>query len=279
MRRLALGLVLLCGLLVATGGPAGAVPPAVSVTVLSFNMHTGIGADGVLDLGRTAAAIRDSGADIVGLQEVDVHWAARSDFRDQARDLADALDMRVFFAPIYDLPPATDGAPRRRYGVAILSRHPVRHTENHWITRLSTQDQNPAPAPAPGFAEAVVLVRGVPVHVYSTHLDYRPDPAVRELQVADTLEILGQDGPRANQVLLGDFNAEPSAPELGPLWTAVVDAGDAGPTYPADAPAKRIDYVAVSPGIHVTHTEVLDTPASDHRPVLAELSIRRWPAP
>jgi endonuclease/exonuclease/phosphatase family metal-dependent hydrolase len=270
-------LFVLIGLLTSTGGAATAsaapVRPA-TLTVLSFNMHTGIGADGVLDLDRTADVIRDSRADVVGLQEVDVHWADRSDFRDQARDLARALRMRVFFAPIYDLPPLTDGAPRRKYGVAILSRFPVLHTENHWITRLSTQDENPVPAPMPGFAEAVVLVRGVPVHVYSTHLDYRPDPAVRELQVADTLEILADDPRGARQVLLGDFNAEPAAPELAPLWTAVRDAGDAGPTYPADVPVKKIDFVTVSPNVRVVDTEVIGSLASDHRPVLAELRVR-----
>jgi endonuclease/exonuclease/phosphatase family metal-dependent hydrolase len=74
-------------------------------------------------------------------------------------------------------------------------------------------------------------------------------------------------------VLLGDFNAEPAAPELSPLWTKLDDAGDAGPTYPADLPAKRIDYVTVSRGTPVTHTEVIDSTASDHRPVLAELSV------
>jgi len=36
-----------------------------------------------------------------------VHRDARSDWRDEARDLADALDMRVFFALIYSLDPPT----------------------------------------------------------------------------------------------------------------------------------------------------------------------------
>ncbi|GAA4951635.1 hypothetical protein GCM10023238_17450 [Streptomyces heliomycini] len=36
---------------------------------------------------------------MIGLQEVDVHWGARSDFADEARALAGKLDMRVFFAP------------------------------------------------------------------------------------------------------------------------------------------------------------------------------------
>jgi endonuclease/exonuclease/phosphatase family metal-dependent hydrolase len=183
------------------------------------------------------------------------------------------LAMRVFFAPIYDLDPLTPGTPRRQYGVAVLSRFPLSHTENHEITRLSTQDPNSVPAPAPGFAEAVVLVRGVPVHVYSTHLDYRSDPAVREMQVADTLRIMSAD--RGPQVLLGDFNAPHEAPELTPLWTALTDAAPAGGTYPAAAPTKRIDFVAVSDRVRVRSATVPETLASDHRPVLAELSVRR----
>jgi endonuclease/exonuclease/phosphatase family metal-dependent hydrolase len=271
MRRVGVLLLAMLSFLLAT--PASAAPPPVTLRVLSYNIHTGIGADGALDLARTADAIRATGADVVALQEVDVHWDARSDFRDQAHDLADMLRMRVFFAPIYDLDPLTPGAPRRQYGVAVLSRFPVLHTENHEITRLSTQDSNPVPAPAPGFAEAVVLVRGVPVHVYSTHLDYRPDPAVRAMQVADTLRIMSDD--RGPQVLLGDFNAPHEAPELAPLWTVLTDAAPDGDTYPAQAPTKRIDFVTVSEGVRVRSARVPETLASDHRPVLAELSVRR----
>lgn len=278
MRRIPLLLAALLTLSL-LGAPAFAAPGQdVALRVMNYNIHTGIGSDGALDLARTAAVIRDSRADVVGLEEVDVHWDARSDFRDEARDLARTLHMRVFFAPIYDLPPPTEGAPRRQYGVAVLSRYPILRAENHWITRLSTQDPNPVPAPAPGFAEAVVLAHGVPVHVYATHLDFRPDPAVREMQVADTLRIMAEDPRGARQVLLGDFNAEPAAPELAPLWTYLADAwtsAEPGLTYPADVPAKRIDYVTVSAGIRAHDASVVDTLASDHRPVVAELTVRR----
>ncbi|HEU5474432.1 MAG TPA: endonuclease/exonuclease/phosphatase family protein [Actinophytocola sp.] len=273
-RRIALLLLTSC--LVLTGTGAAQARPFASIRVLTFNMHTGIGEDGRLDLARTAAAIRDSGADVVGLQEVDVHWAARSEFRDQAAELAALLGMRVFFAPIYDLPPLTEGAPARRYGVAVLSRFPILHTENHLITRLSTQDPEPVPLPMPGFAEAVVLARGVPVHVYVTHLDFRPDPAVRAAQVADTVRILAGDRRGARQVLLGDFNAEPAAPELTPLFAAVRDTwsgADPGLTYPAGTPVKRIDYVTATPNLRARDRAVIDTGASDHRAVRVTLRI------
>jgi len=253
--------------------PASAAPPdagPVSLRVLSYNIRTGIGSDGALDLERTADAILAARVDVVALQEVDVHWSDRSRFRDQARALARLLAMRVFFAPIYDLDPLAPGEPRRQYGVAIMSRLPLVRTENHEITRLSTVESDSVPRQAPGFAEAVVLVRGVAVHVYSTHLDYRPDPAVRVAQVADMLRIMG-DGPN---LLLGDFNAPPEAPELAPLWGELT-AAPTGCTFPSDVPVTRIDYVTVSSGVRVRQATVPPTLASDHRPVLAEVLVPR----
>ncbi|MEZ7154212.1 endonuclease/exonuclease/phosphatase family protein [Streptomyces althioticus] len=254
--------------------PSGSRAPAVPLRVATYNIHAGAGEDQVFDLDRTAAALRDLRADVIGLQEVDVHWGERSDFTDEARALAEKLRMRVFFAPIYDLDPASEGGERRQYGVAVLSRHPVLHAENHEITRLSTQTPDPVPAPAPGFAEIVIRVKGVRTHVYSTHLDYRADPSIRAAQVDDMLGILADD--RGPSVLVGDFNAETSAPELAPLWHTLRDAApDAGLTYPAIAPQKRIDLITVSDGVTVTGARTHVTDASDHRPVVADLRLPR----
>ncbi|WP_428953673.1 endonuclease/exonuclease/phosphatase family protein [Streptomyces sp. cg35] len=260
----------------AAAGPHGAVP----LRIATYNIHAGAGMDNVFDLDRQAAALRSLHADVIGLQEVDVHWGTRSQGRDVARELAERLGMQVSFAPIYSLDPDPAGGPRREFGVAVLSRYPIRAAANHEITRLSTQDPNPVPAPAPGFGEVTLKVRGVPVQVFVTHLDYRADPAVRVAQVADTRRIMAAERgsvPGARQVLLGDFNAAPSAPELGPLWQELRDAGPAnGGTYPADAPVNRIDYVAVGEGIRVRSVSVPgEAAASDHRPVVADLSMPR----
>lgn len=253
-------------------------PPARTLTVMSYNIHAGAGADNVYSLDRIAEVIRSSGADVVALQEVDRHWGARSNFEDTAAILGAKLGMSNFVAPIYSFDPLTPDAPRREYGVGILSRYPILSATNHPLTRLSTQDANPVPAPAPGFAEAVINVRGVHVHVYSTHLDYRGDPTVRRLQVADTLAVLGADsGPK---ILMGDMNAVPSAPELAPLRAAYVDVWDAvgdgrGATFPTDPATKRIDQILVSPEVTAVSAAVLQTQASDHLPVVATVTVRR----
>ncbi|MEW2065256.1 endonuclease/exonuclease/phosphatase family protein [Streptomyces sp. NPDC007002] len=254
--------------------PAGETSGGLPLRVATYNIHAGAGMDGVFDLDRQTAELRELNADVMGLQEVDRHWGSRSEWRDLAGELARRLRMHVSFAPIYSLDPAQPGGPRAEYGVAVLSRHRIVGAENHEITRLSTQDPNPVPAPAPGFGEVVVRVRGLPVHVYVTHLDYRPDPAVRVAQVADTRRIMAED--RGPKILLGDFNAEPDAPELAPLWRELADADPGAPTFPARNPVKRIDFVAVSKErTAVRRAWVPDSLASDHRAVVADLLLRR----
>ncbi|MET9915745.1 endonuclease/exonuclease/phosphatase family protein [Streptomyces sp. NPDC006435] len=293
LRRRTVGVLVAAGLSGAVPAPPASAAetaagrgPAVPLRVVTYNIHAGADADGVFDPARQAAELRALDADVIGLQEVDSHWGTRSEWRDLAAELAERLDMRVSFAPIYSLDPQDPGAPRREFGVAVLSRYRVVGAENHEITRLSTQDPDPVPAPAPGFGEVVLRVKGLPVHVYVTHLDYRADPAVRAAQVADTRRIMAEDGRRGGdgaagpgavrQILLGDFNAPPTAPELAPLWKELTDADPGGPTYPAAAPAQRIDYVAVSKGsVRVRDAAVAETLASDHRPVVADLLLRR----
>jgi endonuclease/exonuclease/phosphatase family metal-dependent hydrolase len=275
-----LGLVAgLMGIVGTAGVPAHAAgPPPVRLRVMSYNIHAGAGQDDGFDLERQAAAIAAQRPDVVALQEVDVHWATRSDYVDEASWLARRLRMRVFFGPIYTLPPDRTDAPPREYGLAILSRFPILDCENHKITRLSTQVPDPVPELAPGFPEIVINVRGARVRVFDTHLDFRADPSVRRTQVADMLAIMKRKP--GDTILTGDFNAAPDDAELAPLWNVLTDAltvaGQRGvPTYPADMPAKRIDYVTASTGIRVRTAWVPASVASDHRPVVADLLIPR----
>ena len=107
---------------------------------MTFNIHHGVGTDRRLDLSRTANVIRAAVADVVGLQEVDRHFGARSDFVDQATWLAEDLGMDVVFGANLDLDPLVAGQPRRQYGTAILSAHPILDWENTHLPRFDDHE-------------------------------------------------------------------------------------------------------------------------------------------
>jgi endonuclease/exonuclease/phosphatase family metal-dependent hydrolase len=276
--RLGLLLLLVSLLATAVGATTAAAParPAGARTmaaerqlrVATFNIHHGVGLDGVLDLARIAATVERTGAEVVGLQEVDRHWSERSNFVDQATRLADVLDMHLAFGANLDLDPPAPGAPRRQFGTAILSAYKIRAWTNTLLPRPLGGEQR-------GLLEGQIKVRGIPVRVFNTHLQH--DSQVERLaQVARIRQVLAT----ANEsvVLLGDLNATPDTPEIAGLTDLLVDAwvtagvGD-GFTFDAATPHARIDYVMSSGNVVARTAAVVTTDAADHLPVVADLAL------
>jgi endonuclease/exonuclease/phosphatase family metal-dependent hydrolase len=250
------------------GGPGPHDPPERLLRVATFNIHHGAGLDGVLDLERIARVVEDGDAQVVGLQEVDRHFGARSDFVDQATWLAERLGMHVVFGANLDLDPLTPEAPRRQYGTAILSRYRIREWRNTLLPRPEGGEQR-------GLLEALVKVRGVRVRVFNTHLQHNSQ-VERLAQIARIREVLGQT--QESLVLLGDLNAIPASPEIAAITDDLADAwaqagvGD-GFTYDAASPHARIDYVLSSPDVVARTATVVATDASDHLPVVVDLAL------
>jgi endonuclease/exonuclease/phosphatase family metal-dependent hydrolase len=240
------------------------------VRALTFNIHHGVGLDGVHDLERVAEVIEGAAADLAGLQEVDRHLSARSDYLDQAAWLAERLDMDMAYGPVVDLGPTESGPAGvpRQYGVALLSRAPLREPRNLLLTRPRGGEQR-------GLLGAVVDADGRAVRVLCTHLQHRSriERRAQATQIAEALA--AGTGP---VVMMGDLNARPGDPEIAPL-TAVLDdawvvAGDGpGFTFDAATPHARIDYVLTSADLAARSAAVLPADASDHLAVVAELDL------
>jgi endonuclease/exonuclease/phosphatase family metal-dependent hydrolase len=237
-----------------------------------------------LDLQASIAVIRAHKPDVVGLQEVDRFWA-RSGYVDQPEVLSAALGMphRCYAANLQH--PADAHADRpHQYGTLVLSRHPILACGNTLLPRSAeTSEQR-------GLALAVVDAGGVPVRVYNTHL--HTTEADRLLQVVPIA--LALDVAVGPAVVVGDFNARPTARELEPIRARVTDAwhkargertagnpdGLTSPAEPDREPANRIDYAWVTASIDVRTAAVpIDAStrlASDHYPLVVDLTI---PAP
>jgi endonuclease/exonuclease/phosphatase family metal-dependent hydrolase len=252
--------------------PTPAEAPDRPFRVMTFNIHHGAGADGLVDLARIAQVIRDSDLDVVGLQEVDRHFGARSDFVDQAGWLARELNMHVVYGANLDLNPLSPDLPRRQYGTAVLSNAPILEWDNTYLPRFGDHEQR-------GLLRARINVRGVPVEVYNTHLQHN-DAAERLAQAQAITQLIGT--PQDSLVLLGDLNATPDAPEIRTLVEDLVDTWEAAGvgvpyTYPSEDPHSRIDYIMQSDDVIARTVAVVTTPvaasASDHLPVVADVAL------
>src|SRR5208283_834350 len=97
---------------------ADAFFPAATIRVVSWNINRGLQLDGVIEFLRRAAA------DLILLQEADVN-ARRTQYRNVAREIAQALRMDyVFGCEFEELTQRNQGSPAY-HGQATLSRVPI----------------------------------------------------------------------------------------------------------------------------------------------------------
>lgn len=260
-------------LLLSTSAPAaadGRHPSDRTITVASFNIHHGADSEDVLDLDRIAADIESMDVDVIGLQEVDRHWGERSDFQDQAAELAGMLGMDHCYAANLDEDPAEPGQERRQYGTTILSKHRLQDCQNTPLPKVEGGEQR-------GLAQADLTVRGSKFTFYNTHLTHRGDQGEDRMQQFDAVnEIVAGSGRPG--VLVGDLNATPDSPEyatftslFNDVWTEA-GTGD-GFTFAPEDPDRRIDYVLATPEISPLTAEVPEVYSSDHLPVVAEVTL------
>lgn len=224
-----------------------------AMRILTYNIRAGQGMDLSPALERQAAAIRMLAPDVVALQEVD-RATRRSGGVDQAAVLAGATGLHAAFARSIDF---EDG----EYGIALLSR------ERPGSVRI-------VPLPSPHDEDRALLVADFGPFVFAvTHLPLHEGDRTESVD-----RILAELLPSPKPVFLaGDWNALPDDLTLRRIGRGFAVLTDPSvPTFPAAAPDRCIDYVAVdrahADAFRGAVARVVDEPsASDHRPVLLDL--------
>jgi endonuclease/exonuclease/phosphatase family metal-dependent hydrolase len=233
-----------------------------TLRVMTYNIHVGVGMDKKLDLQRIADVINQQHPDLVGLQEVD-RGVKRTEGKDEIAELAKLTSMNYAFAHNLDY----QGG---QYGVAILSRFPIGAVDHRMY-------ENKREAERRGLIRVEVKPDGQLVNFATTHLDYQYADG-RVFETTQLLKFL--EDVKGPLIVIGDFNDEPVGEAYKLMSTKFVDgwrvAKSAGLSYPADKPAKRIDYVftRVADRLKTKQAWLLTTLASDHLPVVADVEIR-----
>lgn len=221
--------------------------------IVSYNIRGGLGMDGRRSLDRVAAVVRAQDADIVCYQEVHRRflWGA---WENQPRKLDALTGLRTEFLP-------TIGFPGSGYGIAIATRLAVKG-RNRWL--LSSMRERR------GCLELVLECERKPLRVFCAHLGLESRERVRH---AETIADAVREGSGA-VVVAGDFNEAIDERAVRTLLsrTGLRDAAESSPepTYPSDTPRSRIDFILHSGDVIGHDAFVVNSDASDHRPLVAD---------
>jgi endonuclease/exonuclease/phosphatase family metal-dependent hydrolase len=233
----------------------------VDLTLVSYNIHSGIGTDGRIDLGRIGRVLEELQPDIVALQEVG-DFRGRTSRQDHPECLADFLGMHMAFGPNVirgDL----------RYGNAILSRLPILKSRNY---DLSVENKEPRGA----LRCDLQLDDQKVLHVFGLHLGLSVRERRRQEALLLSADIL-RDAVRSDPVIVcGDFNywGGKAVPSL--VRNAIHDVAHLlktrSRTYHSKMPFIRLDRVYVDAGVRPlglhAHRSELARVASDHLPLV-----------
>jgi len=254
--------------------PPGSIDPPPPVTekiirVMTYNIRRGNPPGqpaNVVDLEATAAVIKSQHPDLVSLNEVDVRTKRSGVTLDEAQKLGELTGMQAFFAKAMDY----DGG---QYGDAVLSKYSIiesyRYALPFKITGSEPRD----------IAVIKISAEGKTFLFASTHLDHL---ATEENRIVQANTIVDKILPDLKLPLIigGDFNAVPQSQTIRILSQKLTPgcSGNACPlTFPYDNPDRTLDYIMISSKDNFefkTYKTVAGTTASDHLPVIAEITLK-----
>jgi endonuclease/exonuclease/phosphatase family metal-dependent hydrolase len=252
---------------------AGSLPTAADtgpVRFMSYNLHQSFGTSGEMDVDAIAEVIEESGATVVGLQEV-----ARGGLLNANTDLVHLLGVRLGWEHI-----AFFGTTDPVWGNAILSRYPLGEVQRRLLPKVGTPYQR-------GYLAAEVETPEGQVLFISTHLQHINDPDVHDedpesdlypVHTEQLAVVIEEWAGRQPAVLVGDLNARPGWRQVEELldagWVdawAEAGSGDGFTSNAAD-PQHRIDYIFHTPDLTTLSIEVIPSQSSDHFAVVADLA-------
>lgn len=226
------------------------------VRLASYNVHRAIGRDRRCEPQRILDVLREIGADVIALQEVEAH--------DTGADMLEWLGKSL---GLHAIPGPTLLRHDGQYGNGLLTRWPIRARD---LVDLSVKRFEPRGA----IAADLEFEDGKHLRVVATHLGLFPHE--RREQVEQLLKLFTWM-PEERAVLMGDLNE-------WFLWGRPLrrlhryfERTPALRTFPAHRPVFALDRLWTHPGSILqglqVHASALAREASDHLPLVATLEL------
>ena len=237
----------------------------MSIRLLSLNIEHD------RHLERVQRAIAEHEPDVVCLQEV---------FESDCESLAAVGDYHVAFALSSYMPRRTQAAQSMDWGIAVLSRTPLKHFD----VACYSEDTRIRTFAAPNDPRRLIVAAeiehlGARYLIATTHFTWSEEGRISDEQVADFTRMQSVLARYSDYVLCGDFNA-PRGREMFALFTdklGLIDHLPSHITSTIDGKFHRagnlnfaVDTVFASPHYHVSEVQVIDG-VSDHKAIVAKI--------
>src|SRR5271166_883439 len=257
---------------------ADAFVPAATLRVVSWNINRGLQLDGVIEF------LRRTPADLILLQETDVN-ARRTQYRDVAREIAQALRMDYAFGCEFEELTQGNHSSPAYHGQANLSRLPFlesrilrfRKQSDFWRPRWFIPETHLFQRRLGARMALVSHISWLETQLilYNVHLESRGQDALRCSQLAEILQDVQRYESSVPIIVAGDFNfdlsRQPAASLLAvsPL-NSPFQSGTVRPTTTRSrlGRARTIDWILIRGPLACVGVELHDfVLASDHYPV------------
>ncbi len=234
----------------------------VSLRFGTFNMASGVGADGKLDLRRTANTLFS--CDVVGLNEVASGWSG-NDQPTLVAALLNGMDPLLSRRRVGWFAPSEIRWWHPHFGNGLLTTVPIE--QPLWLPMPSTQERGRR-----NIVWAIVPMGDERVNLLVTHIDRQADQLA---QLKVMRELFARAA--APAVLMGDFNVGLDNAELQAIL-ALPGVVHSGTGYRGAGDPTRSEHLFVK-GLVVVNAGTVDLGASDHPLVWADLALPKPPEP
>lgn len=223
------------------------------------------------NLDRIAHIINEHQPDVVALQEIDAssHWNRHINLLDYLQSATE------YPFSVHGIHNKRDGRKPLAYGNAFLSKFP---TKDWKVVPFGSKSLGEK-----GFLEACFIVDETEIDIINLHLDFR-SRKTRLRQVDQLIASIHQRGEadpyHLPPIICGDFNTSSRSSRDALHQVIERAAGNEDyrfypqkeKTFPAHLPSRGIDFILLASPFEATNTEVIKSFASDHLPVMSQIT-------
>jgi endonuclease/exonuclease/phosphatase family metal-dependent hydrolase len=226
--------------------------------------------------------VKHTNADIVCCQELTVNFAEANPGIDVPAEIAKACNYNYYYQPVTAY---SDNGEEVRQGNGIFSKLPILEKNFKYVQKVypsiksyDTEDR--------AYVEVTLGINNKRLKVGTVHLSYSTAFAMTEKRLAEAESLYkAVESNHEKFIFACDLNAKPDSPIVKKLEEMFIhaDPNTDRPTwttkpfsyqgFKANSRDWRLDYIFATEDINILENRILDTPYSDHLPILTEIQI------